>query len=172
MLEIILKYNLDEFNLNRIQLIYLLTFLKKEKKMEKTLLIIKPDITKKKLIGKIITIIEENNLLIENIFMLKFKKDDAKLFYKDHEKKVFFNELMDFITSDKIIAIILTGENIINKTRKLIGDTNFKNAEKNTIRAFFATSLTENAVHASDSIDSAKKEIKIILDLIKENEYQ
>lgn len=140
--------------------------------MEKTLLVIKPDITKKNLIGKIITCIEENNLVIENIFMLKFTKDDAKLFYKDHEKKVFFNELVDFITTDKIIAVILTGENIINKTRKLIGNTNFKHAEKNTIRALFATSLTENAVHASDSIDSATKEIKIILDLIKKHEYQ
>jgi nucleoside-diphosphate kinase len=140
--------------------------------MEKTLLLIKPDITKKNLIGKIITIVEENNLVIENILMLKFKIDDAKLFYKDHEKKVFFNELVDFITSDKIIAIILSGENIINKTRNLIGHTNFKTAEKNTIRALFATSLTENAVHASDSMDSAKKEIKIILDLIKKYEYQ
>lgn len=140
--------------------------------MEKTLLLIKPDITKQKLIGKIISILEENSMLIENIFMLKLKKEDAELFYKDHEQKKFFNELVNFIISDKIIAIIISGENIINKTRKLIGDTNFKNAEKNTIRALFATSLTENAVHASDSYASAIKEIKIILDLVNKNEYQ
>lgn len=140
--------------------------------MEKTLLIIKPDITKKNLIGKIISLLEENNLSIEYIFTLKFKKEDSEEFYKDHIKKVFFKELINFMTSYKIVAIILQGENIINKTRKLIGDTNFKNAEKNTIRANFATSLTENAVHASDSQESAKKEIKIILDLIKKYEYQ
>jgi len=139
--------------------------------MEKTLLIIKPDITKKKLIGKIISILEENNLLIENIFTLKFKKDDAEIFYKDHIEKAFFNELIEFITSDKIVAIILCGKNIINNVRTLIGNTNFKHAEKNTIRANFATNLTENAVHASDSKDSANKEIKIILNLIKKYEY-
>ncbi|MEO5354736.1 MAG: nucleoside-diphosphate kinase [Magnetococcus sp. XQGC-1] len=140
--------------------------------MEKTLLLIKPDITKQKLIGKIISIIEENNISIDNILMLKLKKSEAELFYKDHEKKFFFNELVNFITSDKIVAIILSGENIINETRKLIGDTNFKNAEKNTIRALFATSLTENAVHASDSKVSAIKEINLILDLVKTHEYQ
>lgn len=140
--------------------------------MEKTLLLIKPDITKQKLIGKIISIIEENNISIDNILMLKLKKSEAELFYKDHEKKIFFNELVNFITSDKIVAIILSGENIINETRKLIGDTNFKNAEKNTIRALFATSLTENAVHASDSKVSAIKEINLILDLVKTHEYQ
>lgn len=139
--------------------------------MEKTLLIIKPDITKKKLIGKIISQLEENNLLIENIFTLKLKKEDAEEFYNDHIKKKFFNELIDFIISDKVVAIILSGENIISKIRTIIGDTNFKNAEKNTIRANFATSLTENAVHASDSKNSADKEIKIILNLIKKYEY-
>lgn len=140
--------------------------------MEKTLLLIKPDITKKKLIGKIISIIEENNLIIENIFMLKLNNEHAKIFYKDHEKKIFFNELIKFITSNKIIALILSGENIITKTRELIGETNFQNAKKNTIRALFATSITENAVHASDSITSANKEIKIISDIIKNYEYK
>lgn len=139
--------------------------------MERTLLIIKPDITKKKLIGRIISQLEENDLLIEKIFTLKLKKEDAEEFYKDHVKKNFFNELIEFIISDKIVAIILSGENIIRKIRTLIGDTNFKNAEKNTIRANFATSITENAVHASDSKDSADKEIKIILNLIKKYEH-
>lgn len=139
--------------------------------MERTLLIIKPDITKKKLIGRIISQLEENNLLIEKIFTLKLKKEDAEEFYKDHVKKNFFNELIEFIISDKIVAIILSGENIIRKIRTLIGNTNFKNAEKNTIRANFATSITENAVHASDSKDSADKEIKIILNLIKKYEH-
>jgi nucleoside-diphosphate kinase len=140
--------------------------------MEKTLLIIKPDITKKKLIGKIISILEENNLNIENLFMLKLKEEDARIFYKEHENKNFFNELIFFMTSDKITTLILSGEDIINTTRKLIGATNFKYAEKNSIRALFATSITENAVHASDSKESANKEIKIILDIIKKYEYQ
>ena len=140
--------------------------------MEKTLILIKPDIIKKNRIGKIISILEENKLEINNIFMFNFKDEEAKIFYKDHQTKPFFNELISFIKSDKIVAIILSGENIINKVRKLIGDTNYKKAENNTIRSMFATSLTENAVHASDSIESSKREINIILNIIKMYEYK
>lgn len=138
---------------------------------EKTLLIIKPDIVKKNLIGKVISIIEENNITIEDICTLQLTIENAQLFYMEHKNKNFFNELIEFITSSKIVVLFLTGENIIEKTRKLIGHTNFKNAEENTIRKLFATSLTENAVHASDSKDSSKREINIIKELLSKNEY-
>jgi nucleoside-diphosphate kinase len=133
---------------------------------EQTLLIIKPDVIKKKLIGKIISIIEENNLYIEKINILKLTEEKAKEFYIEHKEKIFFHELISFITSGRIVAIILSGEKIIEKTRTLIGDTNFEKAKKNTIRANFASSITENAVHASDSEKSAKREIKIIFEKI------
>lgn len=138
----------------------------------RTLLLIKPDAIKKKVIGKIISIIEKNNIDIEYITMLKFNKNNAEIFYSDHKHKTFFDELISFITSNKILAIILTGENIISTVRHIIGDTNFKNAAKNTIRSKFATNITENAVHASDSKENAEKEIKIILEIIKKNEYE
>lgn len=141
-------------------------------KKEKTLLLIKPDSIKKNIIGKIITSIEKKNIEINNIIMLKFNTNEAEIFYSDHKEKPFFKELVSFITSGKIIALILTGDNVIKKTRTLIGDTNFKNAKKNTIRAKFATNLTENAVHSSDSQKSYEKEIKIILEINKKNEHE
>lgn len=133
--------------------------------LEKTLLMIKPDITKNHKIGEIISIIEKNNLTIDNIKTVTFTKMQAEFFYNEHKNKTFFSELVSFITSNKIVTIILSGENIINKTRTLIGHTNYKLAEKNTIRALYATTLTANAVHASDSYESAIKEIKFISEL-------
>lgn len=131
---------------------------------ETTLLLIKPDIIKKNLIGKIISIIEENNIKIDKIKTHHLTTSQAKLFYKEHSEKIFFEELISFITSEKIVALVLSGKNVIEKIRILIGHTNLTKAEKNTIRANYATSLTENAVHASDSKSSAEREIKILFD--------
>ena len=127
-----------------------------------TLLIIKPDIVKKNLIGEIINILEKENIKIKNIKMFKLNKNNAQIFYDEHKNKKFYNELVDFMISGSIVALILEGTNIIIKTRKLIGNTDFKKAENGTIRKNFATSLTKNAVHASDSYESFKKE-KIII---------
>ncbi len=133
---------------------------------QKTLLIIKPDIVKKQLIGEIISIIEKTNLKIDSIQTTTLTEDTAKSFYAEHNKKPFFEELISFMTSDKIVIIILSGEYVIQKIRTLIGNTDFRKAEKNTIRAKYATNITENAVHASDSYESAIKEIKIISQII------
>lgn len=131
-------------------------------KNNQTLLIIKPNAVKKNVSGEIISIIENNNIKIINIKMLQLNENEAKIFYKEHDKKPFYQELITFITSGSIIALILKGDNVISKVRDLIGHTDFKKAKKGTIREKFADSLTENAVHASDSFNSFSKEKDII----------
>ncbi len=133
-----------------------------------TLLIIKPDAIKKKIIGKIISILENNNFKIIKIKTIKMNKKTAQLFYHEHKDKCFFNELISFITSEPVMALILKGTNVIKKTRNLIGDTNFKKAKKDTIRNLFSKSLTENTVHASDSYESFKREKTLIFPEINE----
>jgi len=130
--------------------------------ISQTLLLIKPDGIKKKIIGNIITKLENNNLDIIKIKIIKLDKNKAIFFYNEHKDKPFFNELVEFITSYKIMALILEGNNSIIKVRELIGSTNYKLAKKDTIREKWGSSITENVVHASDSLDSFKKEVKII----------
>ena len=138
----------------------------KEKKMNKnkTLLLIKPDAMKKKIIGKIISMLEQNDINIIQMKILKLNKLQAKAFYNDHKNKNFYSELIEFMTSYNITALILQTENsdVIQCVRTLIGDTDYTMAKKNTIRYKFATSLTKNVVHASDSIVSYIKENDII----------
>lgn len=135
--------------------------------IEETILIIKPDIIKKKYIGKILNILERKNIQIKYLQMIKLDYNTAKEFYSEHKQKTFFNELITFIISEKIVVLILEGKNIISRIRNLIGDTDLKKAKKNTIRKKFATNLTENAVHASDSKNSFLKEKKILFEFIK-----
>lgn len=130
--------------------------------LQKTLLIIKPDGMKKNIIGEIINTIEKNNLTIENAKITKLKLKTAKKFYIEHMEKPFYNELINFITSYKIMALIISGNDSINKIRNIIGATNYKLAKPETIRNKYGSSMTENVVHASDSIESAKREIFII----------
>ncbi len=134
--------------------------------VNKTLLLIKPDAFQQKLVGKIISILEKKFDLIK-IKLFKFSVDEAKEFYYEHKDKIFYNELISFITSDFIVAIILRCEgNAIYKLRRIIGNTDFKKASKRSIRGRFATGLTTNVVHASDTLDSYAREVKIIF---KEN---
>ena len=128
----------------------------------KTLLIIKPDAVRKKYIGKIISMIEEKNILIKKIKLLTLTQDEAEDLYIEHKNKPFYLELINFILSGPVVALILEGENIITQLRELIGHTDHKKAAAGTIRHYFASSLTENAVHASDKPDSATREIHIL----------
>ncbi len=141
------------------------TYVKGKKMNEnKTLLLIKPDAMQKKIIGKIISILEQNNINIIQIKILKLTQLQAQAFYNDHKNKKFYSELIEFMTSYNITALILQTDNIntIQCVRTLIGDTNYTKAKENTIRYKFATSLTKNTVHASDSITSYIKENDII----------
>ena len=128
--------------------------------IQKTLSIIKPDIVRKNKIGQIINIFESNDLKIFNMKMSHLTKEQASKFYEIHEKKPFFLDLVKFMTSGPIVALILKGENAVLKNREIMGHTNPKLAKPGTIRHQFASSIDENAVHGSDSILTAKEEIK------------
>ena len=126
---------------------------------EKTLSIIKPDILRKNQVGKVIDRIESAGLKIVGMKMLNLNTETAKQFYSIHSDKIFFNDLISFMTSGPVIVQILEGENAVMKNREIMGHTNPKLAKKGTIRHDFADSIDENAVHGSDSLETAKSEI-------------
>ena len=127
---------------------------------EQTLSIIKPDAVERKLIGSIISLIEGNELKIIEARMLRLSRQEAEKFYNIHRTKPFFESLVNYISSNKIIALKLEGKDAINKYRKLMGSTDPDNADEGTIRKLFAESKERNSVHGSDSIENAKTEIK------------
>jgi nucleoside-diphosphate kinase len=131
---------------------------------EQTLSIIKPDAVNKNVIGKIITKFEEKNLKIAAMKMLHLSKKEAEKFYKVHKEKPFYDSLTSFMTSSPVVVMVLEGENAIEENRKIMGATNFENADIGTIRKEFATSIEQNAVHGSDSKENAKIEIKFFFD--------
>lgn len=127
--------------------------------MENTLAIIKPDAAADGNIGNIITKIEKEGLIIRGLKMLQLDAKKAEGFYYVHKGKPFFATLIDFMTSGPVVVLVLSGEDAIAKWRKLMGATNPQNAEEGTIRKNFATSIEKNAVHGSDSPESAQYEI-------------
>ena len=128
--------------------------------MSKTFSIIKPDATKRNITGSINKIIEANNLRIIAQKRIKLSKQVAEGFYNIHKDKKFFNELIDFMTSEPVVVQVLEGENAVEKYRNIMGSTNPENAEEGTIRKEFALNIQENSVHGSDSDENAKIEIK------------
>ena len=129
---------------------------------EQTLIIIKPDAVKRGLIGEILSRFEDKGFKIKKLEMTRLSEGDAKKFYDVHAGKPFFNDLVSFIISGPIVATIIEGENATETVRRMIGPTNPKDAPKGTIRGDFATSVTENAIHASDSQESFSREYKVI----------
>ena len=127
--------------------------------MEKTLSIIKPDAVAKNVIGKIIDRFESNGLRIAAMKKIKLTKEDAAKFYEVHKERPFFNDLCEYMSSGPVVVMVLEGENAVAKNRELMGATNPKEAAPGTIRADFAQSIEANAVHGSDSLENAKKEI-------------
>ena len=128
--------------------------------IERTLSIIKPDAVGKNVIGKIISRFEENNLYLVAGKLVHLSDEMASGFYAEHEGKPFFNDLKKFMTSGPVFVQVLEGENAVQKNRDLMGSTNPKEAATGTIRADFANSIDANAVHGSDSVESAKREIE------------
>ena len=125
-----------------------------------TLSIIKPDAVKAGHADAINIMIESSGLKILEKKELNLTKEQAQEFYAVHSDKPFFNDLCDFMTSGPIIVQMLEGDNAIELYRTIMGSTNPEEAEENTIRKKFATSIQENAVHGSDSSENAKKEIE------------
>ena len=130
--------------------------------MEQTLCIIKPDAVKNSFVNEINSIIEDNKLIILKSKKIKISKEIAENFYFEHKEKPFFSELVDFMTSDYSVVQILQGENAVANYRKLMGATNPDEATEGTLREKFAESLSKNAVHGSDSLESAQREIDIM----------
>ena len=128
--------------------------------IEQTLSIIKPDAVSKNIIGRIITRFEENGLHLVAAKLIHLTDELASGFYAEHDGKPFFNDLKNFMISGPIFVQVLEGDNAVQKNRELMGATDPQEAEEGTIRADFAKSIDANAVHGSDSVDSAKREIE------------
>ena len=127
---------------------------------EQTLSIIKPDAVERNLTEEIKALFIKNNLKIKNDKKIHITKDEAAEFYKVHQSKPFYNDLCAYLSSGPIVVMILEGDNAVLSNRKLMGATNPKEAEENTIRKLYGISIDKNSVHGSDSIENAKKEIK------------
>ena len=128
--------------------------------MNLTFSIIKPDATKRNVSGSINKIIEDNGLKIVAQKRIKLSKKMAEDFYFIHNDKPFFNELIEYMTSEPVIVQVLKSDDAVNKYRKIMGSTNPENAETGTIRKEFGLNIQENSVHGSDSDENAKKEIE------------
>ena len=135
--------------------------------MEQTLSIIKPDAVKKGVIGKIIDRFESNGLRIAAMKKMQLTKEIAGEFYEVHKERPFFGELVEFMTSGPVVVMVLEGENAVAKNRELMGATDPKEAKPGTIRADFAESIDANAVHGSDSLENADREIKFFFSKIE-----
>jgi nucleoside-diphosphate kinase len=132
--------------------------------IQRTLSIIKPDATSKNIIGKIIDRFEENSLKIIAGKLIHMDKEKAAGFYAEHDGKPFFPNLVEYMTSAPVFVQVLEGDNAVSKNRELMGATNPNDADPGTIRADFAETIDANAVHGSDSAESATREIAYFFD--------
>ncbi len=133
--------------------------------MERTLIIIKPDAFEKGATGKIIDRFIEEGFSLKALKLFRFTEEKAKQFYIVHKDRPFYGELVEFMTSGPVVAAVLEGENAIQRVREIIGPTDSEEARKsapNSIRALFGTDKGKNAIHASDSQESANYEIPFI----------
>ena len=127
--------------------------------VEQTLSIIKPDAVERNLIDQIKSIFVKNDLRIKDNKKISISKEEAAEFYKVHQSKPFYNDLCNYLSSGPIVVMILEGKDAISKNRKIMGATDPKDADENTIRKLYGISIDKNSVHGSDSLENAKKEI-------------
>lgn len=132
------------------------------KGVQRTLVVIKPDAVARGLIGEILSRFEKKGFKIINLKMLRLTRDQAEGFYSPHRLKPFFKDLVEFITSGPVVAVILEGRNAIEAIRLMIGSTDASKAAPGSIRGDFSLGLTDNVIHASDSEESFKRESRII----------
>ncbi len=133
--------------------------------MQRTLIIIKPDAVRKGAVGKILDRFIEEGFDVKALKMFRFTEEQAKQFYIVHKERPFYGELVEFMTSGPVVAAVLEGENAIQRVREIIGPTDSEEARKtapSSIRALFGTDKGQNAIHASDSEESASYEIPFI----------
>ena len=127
--------------------------------MQRTLSIIKPDAVAKNLIGKIISRLEAGGLQLVHVRMEFLSNKRVKEFYREHQERPFFSSLVEFMSSGPVLLMVLKGPDAIARNREIMGATDPAEAAAGTIRADFAASVEQNAVHGSDSIASAEREI-------------
>jgi nucleoside-diphosphate kinase len=129
--------------------------------MERTLVLLKPDAVQRRLVGRVISRFEEKGLKIVGLKLMRVTRELAERHYAEHREKPFFGELVSFITSSPIVAMVVEGPGAIDEVRRLMGKTNPREAAPGTIRGDWGLSITMNLVHGSDSPASAAREIPI-----------
>lgn len=131
---------------------------------QRTFTMLKPDAVKRRLTGEILTRFEKRGLKVIAAKTLMISEDLAKTHYGEHSDKPFFNDLISYITSGPVFAMVLEGDDVISLVRKMVGATNPKEADIGTIRGDYGIDTGRNIVHASDSEESAKREIDLFFD--------
>jgi len=129
--------------------------------MERTLVLLKPDAVQRRLVGRIISRFEDKGLKIVGMKLMQVTQELAERHYAEHREKPFFSELVSFITSSPIVAMVVEGPGAIDEVRRLMGKTDPREAAPGTIRGDYGLSITQNLVHGSDSPESAAREIPI-----------
>jgi len=129
-------------------------------KYQSSFVLIKPNAIQRELVGEIISRFESKGLRLDAMKMIIMSRELAEEHYAEHKGKSFYNELIDFITSGPVIAMVLSGPSAIEAVRYVVGDTDPLKARPGTIRGEYAITMARNIVHASDSIESARREIR------------
>lgn len=129
--------------------------------MEKTFIMVKPDGVQRNIIGEIVTRFERKGFQLVGAKLMQVSRELAEKHYAEHKDKPFFEELVDFITSGPVFAMVWQGENVIATVRQMMGKTNPQEALPGTIRGDFGLTVGKNVIHGSDSPDSAKREIAL-----------
>ncbi|MCM3539414.1 nucleoside-diphosphate kinase [Priestia endophytica] len=129
--------------------------------MERTFIMVKPDGVQRNIVGDVVTRFEKKGFQLVGAKLMNVSEDLAKEHYKEHEEKPFFGELVDFITSSPVFAMVWEGENAVTVARKMLGKTNPAEAEVGTIRGDYGLQVAKNVVHGSDSNESATREISL-----------
>ena len=129
---------------------------------EQSLFIVKPDGVERKIVGQILTRFENKGFKIIKMKMFTFTREMAEEFYSAHKSKPFFGELASFITSGRVVAVVIEGNNAIATTRLMVGSTKSFEASPGSIRGDFGLGITDNIIHASDSNESFEKEVAVV----------
>jgi len=140
--------------------------------MERSLVLIKPDAIQRGLAGEIISRLERKGLKIVAMKMLHMDKNLAQRHYAIHKGKAFFNDLVDFITSSPLIAIVFQGKNAVEVIRQMMGETDPAKAKSGTIRGDFGIDIGHNLIHGSDSLENASKEIDLFFSAEEISDYK
>ena len=130
--------------------------------LEKTLSIIKPDAVKAGHIGKIVSRFDSEGFTVKTLEMTQMDEPLMEEFYEEHKDKTFFEGLVKFMCSGEVVLLVLEGENVVAKNREIMGATDPMQASGGTLRQLFGTEIPANAVHGSDSLESAKREITLM----------